>query len=306
MSFDIPLFFRLVFGRKSSVIVTEPPPTTGFVVRIAARLRRTPYVYYAADIWSDASESTGAPNLVVGIVRRLEVFALRGARSVIAVTDGVADRVRELSRHDRVTVVPNGIDTTIFTPDGTRIDSPPMAVYAGTTSEWQGADIFVRAMPRVLEDVPDARLVFVGQGSARAELEQLVAQLDLDCVEFYDVVPPDGAARWLRSARAGLVSMKPGQGYDFAMPTKIMASIACGTPVVFAGVGPAFELVEREQVGQAVDYEPTAVAKAMRLALSEPLGAAESQRLARWARDNVSLTATGRAAREVVEIAIGA
>jgi hypothetical protein len=125
MSFDVPLFFRLLVGRGSDVIVAEPPPTTGFVVRIAAAMRRTPYVYYAADIWSDASESTGAPAFVVRVVRRLESFALRGARAVIAVTDGVAERVRELAGHDRVSVIRNGIDTTIFTPDGPRIDTAP-------------------------------------------------------------------------------------------------------------------------------------------------------------------------------------
>lgn len=304
MSFDIPLFFRLLVGRKQSIIVTEPPPTTGAVVRVVAALRRTPYVYYAADIWSDAAESTGASRPVVSLVRWLERFAMRGARRVIAVTDGVAERVRDLSQHDRVTVIRNGVDTAIFKPDGPRIGGAPTAVYAGTTSEWQGADIFIRAMPLVRETLPDARLVFVGQGSARAELEQLAGELPSTCVEFRDLAPPAEAAALLRSARAGLVSLKPGQGYDFAVPTKIMASAACGTPVIFAGTGPSFDLVERAQLGHAVEYTVSSVAAAMTKSMAQAVPIEESERLAQWAHDNASLSATGRAGRKTIEVAL--
>jgi glycosyltransferase involved in cell wall biosynthesis len=300
MSFDIPLFFRVLFGRRSDVIVTEPPPTTGFIVRIVAAIRRTPYVYYAADIWSDASESTGAPTFVVRIVRRLESFALRGARSVIAVTDGVAVRVRELGGHDRVSVIRNGIDTTIFTPDGPRIDTPPLVVYAGTTSEWQGADIFVRAFAKVLDVVPDARLVFLGQGSARDDLVRLTAELKLSAVEFHGVVPPAEAALWLRSAHAGLVSMKPGQGYDFAYPTKIHAAIACGVPVVYAGVGPGREAIERDRLGYAVDYDDDAVSQALVAVLSAAPTNAERARIRAVAVDTVDISAVARRAASVV------
>ncbi|KQV06030.1 glycosyltransferase family 4 protein [Leifsonia sp. Root112D2] len=300
MSFDIPLFFRVLFGRRSDVIVTEPPPTTGFIVRIAAAIRRTPYVYYAADIWSDASESTGAPAFVVRIVRRLESFALRGARSVIAVTDGVAVRVRELGGHDRVSVIRNGIDTTIFTPDGPRIDTPPLVVYAGTTSEWQGADIFVRAFAKALQAVPDARLVFLGQGSARDKLVRLAGELKLSAVEFHGVVPPSEAASWLRSAHAGLVSMKPGQGYDFAYPTKIHAAIACGVPVVYAGVGPGREAIEKDRLGYAVDYDDDAVSQALVAVLSAAPTNAERARIRAVAVDTVDISAVARRAASVV------
>lgn len=301
MSFDIPLFFRVLFGRGSDVIITEPPPTTGFVVRLAAAIRRTPYVYYAADIWSDASESTGAPELVVRVVRGLESFALRGAQAVIAVTDGVAERVRELGGHDRVTVIRNGIDTTIFTPEGPRIDTAPMVVYAGTTSEWQGADIFVRAFVKVLEAVPNARLIFLGQGSARDDLVRLAAGLKLSAVEFHGVVPPAEAARWLRSAHAGLVSMKPGQGYDFAYPTKIHAAVACGVPVVYAGVGPGRESIEKDGLGYAVDYDADAVSQALVSALTTTPTDAERARIRAVAVDTVDLAVVARTAAAVVQ-----
>ena len=53
-SFDGPLFLRLLL-HPGDVIVSEPPPTTGAVVRTVAALRRVRYVYYAADVSSSAA-----------------------------------------------------------------------------------------------------------------------------------------------------------------------------------------------------------------------------------------------------------
>ncbi|MDF0514634.1 glycosyltransferase family 4 protein [Agromyces sp. H3Y2-19a] len=304
LSFDVPLAFRLLFSRAADVVVTEPPPTTGFVVRVVCALRRRPYVYYAADIWSDAAESTGAPGFVVRAVRSLERRALRRARHVVAVTDGVADRVRALAGHDRVTVVRNGIDTRVFSPDGPTVEGPPTAVYAGTTSEWQGADVFVRAWPAVTATIPDAKLVFLGQGSAWDDLRELAEEVAPGAVEFHDLVPPAEAATRLRSAGAGLVSLKPGQGYDFAFPTKVYAALGCGTPVVYAGPGAAAEVIDRGDLGRAVDYDTDAVASAVVEVLRREPGA-DAERLAAWTARHASISSAAKSAADVVRHAAG-
>ncbi len=60
LSFDVPLFFRLLV-RRSDVVVAEAPPTTGFAAAIAAFLTRRPLVYYPGDVWTDAVASMDAP-----------------------------------------------------------------------------------------------------------------------------------------------------------------------------------------------------------------------------------------------------
>ncbi|RLP73879.1 glycosyltransferase WbuB [Mycetocola manganoxydans] len=298
LSFDIPLFFRLLFERRPDVFVSEPPPTTGVVVRVVSALTRVPYVYYAADVWSDAAESTGAPRFVVRVLRLVEAHVLRHAKRVIAVSDGVARRVDELSGARHSVVVPNGIDTTIFSPGSSSPRSAPTVIYAGTTSEWQGADIFVRAMPEVRKRIPGARLIFLGQGSAWESLEALAEQLAPGAVEFRGVVSPDRAAATLRSARVAAVSLKPGQGYDFAIPTKIFAAVACGTPVLFTGPGPAADIIEGAGLGLAVNYEVATVADALTTMLRDRTW--DPGNLAEWAEKNASLATAGRRAAQVV------
>ncbi|GAA1628749.1 glycosyltransferase family 4 protein [Georgenia ruanii] len=297
VSFDAPLALRLL-REPADVVVTEPPPTTGAVVRVIAAIRRVPYVYYAADVWSDAAAQT-APAALVALLRRLEGWAMRGARRVIAVSDEVAARVRELGVRE-VDVVPNGIDTRTFTPDGAAASPGAYLLYAGTASEWQGADIFVRAMPQVLAQVPEARLVFVGQGSAWEQIRELSTELAPDAVELLSTMPPEEVARWQRGAAAALVSIVPGQGYDFAYPTKVLAALASGTPALFAGVGPAAEDIAAHDLGEVVAYDVDAVAAAMIRALQRGRNEAVRLRLVEWVEQHRSLRTTGRRAAGVV------
>jgi len=316
LSFDLPLALRLLAARRPDVVVVEPPPTTGAVVRSVTMLRSAlgrhlPYVYYAADVWSDAAASTGAPAAVVGVLRALERYALRGARDVIAVSEGVAERVRELAEGHSVTVVPNGVDTDTFSledpgnlvEDSSLVPDPtdgPFLLYAGTASEWQGAEIFARAMRQVVLHEPTARLVFLGQGSSWPALAQAASELRPGAIEVRPLVPARVAARWHRAAAAALVSVRPGLGYDFAYPTKVLAALACGTPVVYAGPGPAARDLLEHGLGDAVAYDVDAVARAMLRALrAEPDDAARRRR-AGWVLANRSLAATGAAAAAVV------
>ena len=171
-SFDIPLFLRLMFCRRPDIVVCEPPPTTAFVVRVVCALRRIPYVSYAPDIWSDAARGTPAPRALVEMVAATEVWALRGARQVLAVSEQISERVKAMGvAGSAVTVVNNGADTRTFTPDGPRHAEGRYFVYAGTTSEWQGADVFIAALHDVHVRHPDVHIVFLGQGSAWEELQ---------------------------------------------------------------------------------------------------------------------------------------
>jgi glycosyltransferase involved in cell wall biosynthesis len=308
LSFDVPLFFRLLFSR-SDLVIAEPPPTTGLVVRMTSWLRRRRYAYYAADVWSDAAESTSAPRLVVTVLRGVERGVLRHAAEVLAVSEEVAARAQELGAR-RVVTVGNGVDTELFTPDGSRPEeSAPYFMYAGTMSEWQGAEIFVQALPRVLAFDSEIRLHLFGGGSKVDALKELANELGTDRIRFHGMIEPEQVARWLRGSVASLVSITPGQGYDFAKPTKIYAAAACGTPVIFAGAGAGAEVVRLNSLGTTAAHTPDAVASAMIAELkAHKSGATERARAVRagWARDNASLDAAGaRAAQALMSINLG-
>ncbi len=299
ISFDVPLFFRLLFGRNADLIVVEPPPTTGFFVRLAAALRRTPYAYYAADIWSDASKQTGAPRWVVRVVRNIELFALRGASAVLSVSREVTRRLAELGLDRDVVTVGNGVDAGAFAAGIAALpeldpSEQRIFVYAGTASEWHGVQVFVDAMPRVLQHYPDARLRFIGGGSETGMLRKRAEELGLEgSVMFEPSLSPAELAPVLRDSVAALASVRAGSGYDFAFPTKLYSAAVCGAPLIYAGIGPAVDfvqsIVDGLPLGVAVPAEPIAVADAMLDQLRNPVTRLRRELVASWASEHVSL-----------------
>jgi glycosyltransferase involved in cell wall biosynthesis len=288
LSFDVQAAMRVLLGRRTDAIVIEPPPTTGLLVGVAARLRRIPYVYYAADIWSDASAQTSAHPLVVRVVRWMESLAIRGASGVLAVTEQVSERVGELAPAASVTVVGHGVDMDVYTPRiDPETDGPVDLVYVGSASEWHGAGVLVDALCMLPAGSVDA--ILVGQGSEWAAMQEQVREAGLgEHVRMLSTVPSAEAAEWLRRARVSVATLRPGAGYDFAVPTKLYSSVAVGTPVIYAGPDPVRALVNEEQLGWGVEHDVDALAAAIRNALSD--GAAEKlrERVAAWARENVS------------------
>lgn len=303
LSFDIPAFFRLLTS-DADVVVSEPPPTTGVAVALSSLLRRRPYVYYAADVWTEALSAMQVPSVVKKVMGAVEGRVLRRAAKVIAVSEPVATQVAHFNvPADRIVVVGNGVDTGVFRPDGAVADAGnPYFVYTGTMSEWQGAGIFIRALPLVRERFPNVELRFFGQGADEDHLSGLAAETVPGAVHFGGVVPPADAAGWIRGAVAALVSIKPGQGYDFAKPTKIYAAAGCGTPVVFAGQGDGAAIVESGHLGAAPAYEPRSVADAMIAVLEDPDQGTTQSRSARvqWVAENASLKASGQAAAQAI------
>lgn len=288
LSFDLPLLLRVLFGRSVDGYVCEPPPTTGAALRIAAAIRRTPYVYYAADIWSDAAAATTASSLVLRVLGALERYAMRGASRVLAVTDGVRARVGELAPGVAVDVVGHGVDLSRFAGTGAAVTEPADIVYVGSASEWHGAEIAIEALAHVMSGDTTSIAAFIGQGTSWEGMQEDVRRRGLsERIRFFDTVPPEEAAAWLRGARISLATLVPGKGYDFAVPTKLYASIAVGTPVVYAGPPAIAEVISRNGLGAVSPYESDSFAQAIRNALADADGEPDTG-LILWAKDNLS------------------
>ncbi|MDO5700751.1 MAG: glycosyltransferase [Bowdeniella nasicola] len=313
LSFDLPLVMRVLAQRSPSVFLVEPPPTTGAVMRVMASLLKRPYVWYAADIWSDALAGTRTPRYVRHAVRWLESWVLRGASHVIAVSPEVAERARTLGAR-AVTVVRNGVNTELFHPDVAPLSANERSIegvgegyfiYAGTASEWQGAEIFVEAIRRARRAGKAYQMVFLGQGSALADLEARAREIPAlpsgnPSVVFLGQRPAAEAARWQAGALGSLVSIKPGLGYDFAYPTKVLSALSCGVPVIYAGLGPVRKDLDDPQLGLAVDYDVAAVERALNTVASTE---ADSRRVAyrhAWVRKHRSTRSVGKIVAQIL------
>lgn len=307
LSFDIPLAFRLLFVRKPDVVLVEPPPTTGTVTRLVCGLRRIPYVYDAADIWSDAADMATGSRLVIRVVRAMEVFALRGAAAIVTISDGVAKRIRELAVSVPTTVTGFGADTSEFSV--TERPTERLFLYAGSYAAWHGADMIVDAFADFSSSHPGYTLRFIGNGTERDVIEHRARELGVaGAIEFLGPMPSHELNPQFSAAVASLATLKPGTHYEYAFATKTYSSLAAGCPVVFAGPGPTADFLTRAnrdvRAGAATDYVPKQMADAMRTLVDDPLDSAARSALGAWTDASHSLrSVAARVAEVVTEVA---
>lgn len=294
LSFDLPLVFRLLSARRADVVLVEPPPTTGAVVRMVCAVRRMPYVYDAADIWSDAAQLEPVSPLVVRVLRWVEGLALRGAAHTVTISQGVATRVRAFRVVRPVTVTGFGADMQEFHYEAG--EPQRLFVYAGSYAPAHGAEVLVGAFAKFLQSHPGYKLRFVGNGVERPLVESRAAELGVTAsIEYLDPVSPAELLPHLEAAVASLATIKPGTVYEYSFASKAFSSLAAGCPVLFAGPGPTADLIdsanEHVRAGLSCAYGEGAIALAMSELADDPVSAEHRQALSRWTAAEHSMAA---------------
>jgi phosphatidylinositol alpha-1,6-mannosyltransferase len=153
----------------------------------------------------------------------------------------------------------------------------PVVVCAARMVKRKGQDTLVKAWPRVLDAVPAARLLLVGDGPARSGIERLAAPLG-EAVVFAGTVPweqmpacLDAGDVFAMPCRTRLGGLEPE-----ALGIVCLEAAACGLPVVVGDSGGAPETVRHGETGYVVDpYSPVAVATTLIRLLSDRGRAAE-------------------------------
>ena len=105
----------------------------------------------------------------------------------------------------------------------------------------------LRAFALIQQQLPDARLTIAGDGSERAALERLAAELGLRNSEFVGRIAPEEMSRWYDQADVYLNSSVIDN-----MPGSIIEAFASGLPVVTTDAGGIPYIVEQDRTGLLV------------------------------------------------------
>lgn len=199
------------------------------------------------------------------------------------------------------------------------IDIPEIApedkvlLWGGGLWEWLDPLTVIRAMPRILEDFPQAKLLFPGTRHPNPavpamrkveEAKVLVAELRLqDVVIFGDWVPREAWNAYLARADVGLSLHPDTYETHLAYRSRLLDYIWAGLPMVVTRGDETSKLVSRFQLGRVVDYEDVeGVAVAISDVLARPqtafsAGFAEARQTLTWETAAQPLIAFCRAPR---------
>ncbi|MBX3084513.1 MAG: glycosyltransferase family 4 protein [Anaerolineae bacterium] len=105
----------------------------------------------------------------------------------------------------------------------------------GTIIKRYGHQVMIKAMPYVLEKIPNAHLTIYGKGALRPELEQMVADMKLgDSVTFGGFVPDEELVGKLRQGHIGIVTLVRNPEADLVHTYKMFEYLSLGIPIVIS------------------------------------------------------------------------
>jgi colanic acid/amylovoran biosynthesis glycosyltransferase len=233
------------------------------------------------------------PNSIDGFLyaRRLRKL-WRRTDLFICVSEFIKQRALELGYpEEKLRVHYIGTDCEFFTP-GAEPRDPKLVLFVGRFAEKKGASYLLRAMAEVRKQVPDAKVVMVGDGPDKLALEQLSRDLDLD-VHFTGKQNTAQVLEWVRQARvfAG-PSITAADGDAEALGMVFAEAQATGLPVVSFAHGGIPEVVRHTETGLLAPEGDTTqlAAHIAKLLLDEPFWQATSQNALTWTHQQFNLT----------------
>ena len=256
------------------VMGTSPPLFQVASAWVVAAIRRKPLLVEIRDLWPDFAIDMGVLKnpVLIWLARRLESFLYGRADHILVNSPAYREYLLERGlTADRISFIPNGVDPTMFDPaeDGRALreelglEGKFVAVYTGAIGPANDIPTLVRAAEHLHED-DDFRLLIVGDGKARPEVERLIAAKGLTNVILTGPRPKSQMQQVLGAADVCVATLQPIPMFAMTYPNKVFDYLAAGRPIVLGIDGVVREVVEDAKAGVfATPGDDSAIADAI-------------------------------------------
>lgn len=189
-------------------------------------------------------------------IKEQELATLHLADALICPSNVTRDYIASLGLNRKlVTVIPNGVSPSDFplTPLPLRDGREPVLLYIGTLADWQGLDIVIKALPKILEGQP-AKLRIIGRGRSR-QRKMLAKQIRKLGLEEHVIVQPAVSHHEIPELIANAdicvapLALNDRNVTQGACPIKILEYMAAGRPLLASNMPIVRELVREDVDG---------------------------------------------------------
>ncbi|RYD34498.1 MAG: glycosyltransferase family 4 protein, partial [Verrucomicrobiaceae bacterium] len=215
------------------------------------------------------------------IRRRKIVAAIKRSEAVICRSGDLARRLREAgAEKERLNIIYNGVDTRDFRPRDRHevrarlglVQEQPVLLFVGNYLPVKNPLMLIRSHAelnrrREGRGEPPARLVLIGDGPLRGEMESTIAREGYrHMVDLRGREAPAEVARWMNAADLLCLT-----SHNEGFPNVILEAMASRLKVVSTDVGGISELVDRPERGMlAPAGNPDAYVHALEKTLADP------------------------------------
>jgi glycosyltransferase involved in cell wall biosynthesis len=246
---------------RGPVVVKSNQVQGADIALAAARRIRKKFVARCGYLLSDNMERAhGAESPQAKTACALEREVFTRADRVVVTTPAIREKV--LQRYqlspDRVRVIPNYVDSTVFAPTGNKERHAKRLCYVGRLDREKNPSALIAAVEGL-----DVELIVVGNGSLGEQLRLEVTRVG-SAVQFLGNVPNRELPQILNSA-AAFVMPSLIEGH----PKALLEAMACGMPVIGTNVPGIRELICHRETGYLCECSPESIRAAIREVLED-------------------------------------
>lgn len=234
---------------------------------IIAKLFRLPCVKEVNGIIIDEVKITKTwGRLSMAIIDKIERLNMPKADRYIVVTP----QLKKVLCRDykipegKIVLIENGANTALFKPvDISQAKkhlglslSDSYICFVGSLYPWQGVEFLITAMPYILKECPNTRVLVVGDGEMKDKLIELSKQLGVsDKVLFAGKVAYEQVPWYINASDICVAPFVKERNQRIGLsPLKLCEYLACGKPVVASRIS-GLEILEEYECGFLVDPE---------------------------------------------------
>ncbi len=245
---------------EPNVIHAHAPILVGYPALSVGRDFGIPVVYELRDLWENASVDHGkfgSASPLLKLARYAETRLMRKVDAVVAICESLRDEVAE--RVDRpIFVAPNGVDAELFRPKKPSADAlkryneqeRPLIVYLGSFQPYEGIEVLIRAVPQIAKEIPDVKVLVVGDGPSCGVLKDLAQSEGAGShLEFAGRVPHELVSDIYSIADLIVYPRLSTQTTRLTTPLKVLEAMAMGRPVLASDLPPIRELINPDVTG---------------------------------------------------------
>lgn len=250
------------------VVGTSPQFFTACAAHAVGMLKRRPWVFELRDLWPESIKAVGAmqDSTAIRWLERLELYLYRKAARIVSVTQSFK-RTLENRGIDgcKIDVVTNGVDITRFSPrpkdaaltHELGFDGCFVAGYIGTHGMAHALETLLDAAERLqgLPEGRDIRLLLLGDGARKADLQAEARRRGLKNVVFVDTVTKDEVARYWSLLDVSIIHLRRTELFTTVIPSKLFECMGMGIPVLHGVAGESADILNEAGAGEVFEPE---------------------------------------------------
>jgi len=257
-SFFATIIGLMLVGKVDLIWAYHPPLTVAIPTFIISRLRRRPFVYEIQDMWPETLFATGMtpPRWIMNIFIKFSKFIYKKSVALTVISPGFKKNLIDKGvPSKKIKFIPNWAEEDIFFPirkdfellKKFKLKGTFNIIFAGTIGEAQGIENVIKAAEMIKSD--KIKFILIGGGTDVKRLKILCKKKNIKNVLFIDRKPMSEINKYLNIADVLLINLKKDPLFEITIPSKTIAYLAVGKPILGVIRGDAKKIIEDSKSG---------------------------------------------------------